>query len=195
MLSTGGAGVDTGSTGWLTGGALLPQAVHTRRARARVCIAATLPPERARYASRMASYAESVAYDRDSELKHEYEAGEIRERDRATLRHSALAVRISAPLSALRARGCIGFGSDLRVRVLSTGRATYPDVTVCGAIERDPADPSNQTVANPTVLVEVLSPSTEHDDRGAKWHHYQPIAARVRPGEPDVSPYRGLSTP
>lgn len=58
--------------------------------------------------------------------------------------------------------------------MLATGRATYPDVTVvCGEIQGDPADPSGASITNPTLLVEVLSPSTEHDDRGSKWLHYQ----------------------
>jgi Uma2 family endonuclease len=48
---------------------------------------------------------------------------------------------------------------------------------VCGSIEGDPADPSGATITNPTVLVEVLSPSTEEEDRGNKWMHYQRIPA------------------
>jgi Uma2 family endonuclease len=57
-----------------------------------------------------------------------------------------------------------GPAAPLRVRVLETGLATYPDITVvCGALETDPDDPHG--VTNPTVLVEVLSPSTEKHDR------------------------------
>jgi Uma2 family endonuclease len=64
----------------------------------------------------------------------------------------------------------------MRVRVLATGRTTYPDASmVCGPIEGDPADPSGDTIANPNLIVEVLSPSTEHSDRGDKWRHYQQI--------------------
>jgi Uma2 family endonuclease len=44
---------------------------------------------------------------------------------------------------------------------------------VCGPIDGDPADPSGHTITNPTVIVEVLSPSTEEEDRGIKWQHYQ----------------------
>jgi Uma2 family endonuclease len=62
------------------------------------------------------------------------------------------------------------------VRVLVTGRAAYPDASmVCGPIEGDPADPGGATITNPTMLVQVLSPSTEEDDRGTKWQHYQLI--------------------
>lgn len=46
---------------------------------------------------------------------------------------------------------------------------------VCGPLEGDPADPEGATITNPTVLVEVLSPTTESYDRGCKWQHYQLI--------------------
>ena len=71
---------------------------------------------------------------------------------------------------------CTIFTSDLRVRVLATGLATYPDVTVvCGDLERDPEDGNG--VVNPTLLVEVLSGSTEHYDRGEKAAHYRTISS------------------
>ena len=58
------------------------------------------------------------------------------------------------------------------------GLGTYADVTVvCGQLELDPQDPKQHTVLNPTVLVEVLSPSTEDYDRGEKLGHYKTIAA------------------
>jgi len=46
---------------------------------------------------------------------------------------------------------------------------------VCGTIEGDPADPTGATNTNPALIVEVLSPTTEQDDRGDKWQHYQLI--------------------
>ena len=75
---------------------------------------------------------------------------------------------------ALVGRPCRVFSSDVRVRVRATGLTTYPDVSVvCGAIERDPEDA--QTLVNPVLVVEVLSPSTEAYDRGAKARHYQQL--------------------
>jgi len=60
------------------------------------------------------------------------------------------------------------------VRVVETGLATYPDVTVvCGRGERDPEDPN--AIVNPTLIVEVLSKSTEDYDRGDKSEHYKRI--------------------
>lgn len=70
----------------------------------------------------------------------------------------------------------MSFGSDLRVRVQATGLTTYPDVTVvCGPTARD--RDSRTTVANPTVLFEVTSASTEEYDRIEKLEHYRRIPA------------------
>lgn len=91
-------------------------------------------------------------------------------------RHSALASRIGAALENTPPPGCTAFQSDMRINVLATGRATYPDASmVCGSIELDAANRSGTTITNPTLLVEVLSPSTEEVDRGSKWRDYQLI--------------------
>jgi Uma2 family endonuclease len=122
------------------------------------------------------SYAEYLAYERDSGMKHEYENGEIFAMAGGSRRHNALASRVSAALENARKPTCIAFQSDQRIRVLATGKATYPDASmVCGPIEGDPADPGGATITNPTLIVEVLSPSTEQEDRGNKWQHYQLI--------------------
>lgn len=122
------------------------------------------------------SYEEYLAYERDSGMKHEYDDGEIFAMAGGSQRHNALASRISAALEAARKPGCVAFQSDQRIRVLATGKATYADASlVCGAIEGDPADPTNTTITNPILIVEVLSPSTEEHDRGDKWQHYQLI--------------------
>ncbi len=132
---------------------------------------APLPHARHHY-----TYGEYLAYERDSDRKHEFDAGEILAMAGGSPRHSALASRISAALENTRPPGCTAFQSDMRIRVLATGRATYPDVSmVCGAIELDAADRSGTTITNPTLLIEVLSPSTEEVDRGSKWRDYQRI--------------------
>ena len=122
------------------------------------------------------TYEEYLAYERDSELKHEFDDGEIFAMAGGSPRHSALASRISAALENTRPPGCTAFHSDMRIHVLATGRATYPDASmVCGPIELDAADRSGTTITNPVLLVEVLSPSTEEVDRGVKWRDYQRI--------------------
>jgi Uma2 family endonuclease len=144
------------------------------------------------------SYAEYLAYERDSGLKHEFEDGAIVAMAGGSRRHNALASRVTAALESAREPGCVAFQSDQRVRVLATGKATYPDASmVCGPIEGDPADPSGATITNPVLIVEVLSPSTEQEDRGNKWQHYQLIPSLaeyvlVSQAEPRVERYRRL---
>lgn len=142
------------------------------------------------------SYEAYVAYERDSGLKHEFDDGEILAMPGGSRRHNALASRISATLEAGRRPGCVAFQSDQKVRVSATGRATYPDASmVCGPIEGDPTDPNSPTITNPSLIVEVLSRSTEEDDRGAKWQHYQLLPSLqeyvlVSQTEPRIEHYR-----
>ena len=146
------------------------------------------------------TYEEYLAYERDSELKHEYDDGEIIAMAGGSRRHSALALRIGAALDSSRKPGCIAFQSDQRIRVLATGRTSYPDASmVCGPIEDDPADPAGPTITNPTLIVEVLSVSTEHVDRGSKWQHYQRIPSLqeyvlVSQTQPRIEWYRRLAS-
>jgi len=149
------------------------------------------PPARHRY-----SYEEYLLVERDSSTKHEYDGGEILAMAGGTPRHEALASRVSAALESARKPGCIAFQSDQRIRILATGRATYADASMTyGTIERDPADPSGTTITNPVLVVEVLSPSTEQEDRGEKWRHYQLIPSLqeyvlVSQSRPRVERYR-----
>jgi Uma2 family endonuclease len=121
------------------------------------------------------TYAEYLAFERDSETKHEYVAGRVVAMAGGTPEHARLASRVARLIgNALEGRACETFSSDLRVRIEATNRSTYPDLTiVCGGIETSPIDPD--AVVNPTVLVEVLSPSTETTDRLEKWAHYRRI--------------------
>lgn len=136
-------------------------------------MSASLPHSRHHY-----TYDEYLAYERASELKHEFVDGEIYAMAGGSLRHSALASRISAALESARPPRSIAFQSDMRLRVLATGRAAYPDASmVCGPIELDPADPSGTTITNPSLLVEVLSPSTEEVDRGSKLEDYPRVSS------------------
>ena len=120
-------------------------------------------------------YAEYLAAERASELRHEYLRGEVWAMAGGTPEHARLALAVGAELrAAVRGRPCVVFSSDLRVRIQDTDRATYPDVTVvCG--ERRAPDDDPDAVTNPIVLVEVLSDSTEQADRGEKFAHYRRI--------------------
>ena len=92
------------------------------------------------------TYADYLALEAASNVKHEFLAGEIYGMAGGTPEHAALSVAVSGALLAqLRGSPCRVYSSDLRVRVLATGLATYPDVTVvCGEAERDP---ENSTTA------------------------------------------------
>jgi len=110
-------------------------------------------------------------------VRHEFLDGEIYAMAGGTPEHAALAAAILTTLgSQLRGRGCRPYSSDLRLRVPATGLATYPDAAViCGEPIRDPD--SSTHVINPTIVVEVLSPSTEDYDRGEKRQHYEQLVS------------------
>jgi len=128
------------------------------------------PAARHRY-----SYADYLELEEASNVKHEFLAGEIYALAGGSPDHAALSMNLGAALLAcIGHRPCRVFSSDLRVRVLATGLATYPDVTVvCGPLERDPE--SRLTVVNPLLVAEVLSDSTADYDRGEKLAHYKRI--------------------
>jgi Uma2 family endonuclease len=123
------------------------------------------------------SYRDYLTLEDDSDVRHEFLDGDIFAMAGGTPEHAQLAMSVGAVLvQRLRGGPCRVMSSDLRVRVLATGLATYPDVTVaCGEMERDPE--SRVTIVNPTVVVEVLSDATEDYDRGEKLEHYKRIAS------------------
>lgn len=123
------------------------------------------------------TYAEYLAQESKSELKHEFLRGDVWAMSGGTPEHGRLAVRAGSLLtSALQKRPCVVYSSDVRVRVQATDRSTYPDLSVvCGKDEHASDDPD--AITNPIVIVEVLSPSTERSDRGEKFAHYQRLSS------------------
>jgi Uma2 family endonuclease len=124
------------------------------------------------------SFDEYVRMEAMSPIRHEWLDGTVWAMAGGTPDHAAIAVNVTTLLSTqLRGKPCRVFGSDLRVRVRSTGLGTYPDASViCGKVQFDPDDAGKTTAINPRVIVEVLSPSTEEYDRGEKLEHYKKIA-------------------
>ena len=118
-----------------------------------------------------------LALEETSHARHEFLDRHVWAMAGGTPEHGGICANLIAHLSnRLSDQPCRGYTSDVRVRVKATGLATYPDVSVvCGGLETDPDDPKGNTVVNPTVLVEVLSPSTEDYDRGEKLAHYKQI--------------------
>lgn len=119
------------------------------------------------------SYDDYLALERDSDQKHEYLDGFARAMAGGTIEHARLTSSCDGLLrEALRGRPCATFSADAKIRIEATNRTTYADVSVvCGKLERSSVDP--EAIANPVVIVEVLSPSTEAYDRGEKFRHYR----------------------
>ena len=118
---------------------------------------------------------EYLIYERDSITRHEYYNGRMYAMTGGTESHNLIAANTLATLhSQLRQRPCRVYQSDMRVRIDETGLNTYPDVLViCGQPQF--TDTTRDTVTNPIVIIEVLSPSTERYDRGMKFQHYRTI--------------------
>jgi Uma2 family endonuclease len=119
--------------------------------------------------------AEYLAWEREQPGKHEFFHGEVFAMAGGTPGHNALGVSASAELRAvLRSRGCSVLSSDQRLGFPPHERYVYPDVSViCGPPVFQPG--TDDVITNPTILVEVLSSSTEEYDRGLKWAGYQRI--------------------
>jgi len=118
---------------------------------------------------------EYLRLERQAEHKSEYLNGEIFAMSGASRKHNLLTINIGGSLhQQLRGKPCEVYASDMRVKVRATGLYTYPDVVVvCGEPEFE--DEHIDTLLNPTLLVEVLSPSTERYDRIAKTSYYRTL--------------------
>ena len=116
---------------------------------------------------------EYLALERKADYKSEYVNGQVIAMAWANRSHNLIAGNLYREISPqLRGRPCEAYISDMRVKVSRTGLYTYPDVVVvCGEIHFE--DVHNDTLLNPTVIVEVLSASTEAYDRGEKFAHYR----------------------
>jgi Uma2 family endonuclease len=118
-----------------------------------------------------------LAFEQNSETKHEYTGTEIIAMTGASREHNIIALNISTSLnSQLAERPCEIYQSDMRVQVKATGSYRYPDISVvCGTPEF--ADTNPESLLNPTVLIEVLSTSTSITDRIQKLREYRRISS------------------
>ncbi len=116
--------------------------------------------------------AEYLRLERAATYRSEYFRGEIFAMAGGTPKHSLIKANVMGTLwSRLRGLPCRAYDSDLRIKS-PTGLYTYPDASViCSELEVD--DENQDTVLNPTLLVEVLSKGTEAYDRGKKFDHYR----------------------
>jgi Uma2 family endonuclease len=120
---------------------------------------------------------EYYALERAAAYKSDYYKGEIFAMSGGSSRHSLIAVNIAGELrQRLKGKPCAAYESNQRLKVKATGLRTYPDVSVyCGPLEYDPEDSQKETATNPTLLFEVLSPTTEAYDRGLKAENYRRV--------------------
>jgi Uma2 family endonuclease len=118
-----------------------------------------------------------LALERKAAVKSEYLNGHIVAMAGTSRPHNLIAGNLHGEIrSQLRDRPCESYVSDMRVNITPTGLYTYPDVVaVCD--EPRFLDGELDTLLNPTVIVEVLSPSTEAYDRGLKFAHYRRLAS------------------
>jgi Uma2 family endonuclease len=135
-----------------------------------------------------------LAMERQAETKSEYLDGEMFAMTGGSRWHSLAIGNLVRELSLqLRHRPCQVYPSDLRVHIPASGLYTYPDlIVVCG--EPRLQDEHQDTLLNPTVIIEVLSPTTEAYDRGKKFEHYRSIESLmeyllVSQSEPHIEQY------
>ena len=116
-----------------------------------------------------------LTLERTAACKSEYWRGEVFAMAGASPTHALIVSNIVAALHGqLRRRPCNVYSTDLRMKVQASGLYTYPDViVVCGALQFD--DGHQDTLLNPTLIVEVLSESTQDYDRGGKFAQYRKI--------------------
>jgi Uma2 family endonuclease len=113
--------------------------------------------------------------DQQSAEKLEFYAGIVVAQAGSTARHNLIVSNLIGHLyPQVRQQGCRIFPGDMRVQAVDQRVYTYPDITiVCGPPQY--ADPSEMTLINPMVIIEILSPSTETRDRTEKFVYYRSI--------------------
>lgn len=118
---------------------------------------------------------EYLAFERQAEERHEFVDGIIYAMSGASLRHNQITANIIIGLGGqFKGRDCQAMASDMRVKVNETDYV-YPDViAVCGDVELE--DEQFDTLLNPSVIIEVLSKSTQNYDKNKKMALYQNLS-------------------
>jgi Uma2 family endonuclease len=118
---------------------------------------------------------EYLSLERQSEHKSEYIDGEIHAMTGASRAHNLITVNVAREISQqLKGKNCEAYSGEMRIRIPDADRYVYPGtVVVCGEpiFEDDFVD----TLINPTLIIEVLSASSESYDRGKKFGDYRTI--------------------
>ncbi|RYD79743.1 MAG: Uma2 family endonuclease [Sphingobacteriales bacterium] len=115
--------------------------------------------------------------ERTASEKHEYYQGEIFAMSGASVEHNIISGNLAREIGvSLKGKGCRPYGSDMRIHIPSNTLFTYPDISIiCG--KPDLIDEAFDTTTNPTVIIEILSPSTRSYDMGTKFKLYRDITS------------------
>jgi Uma2 family endonuclease len=121
------------------------------------------------------SESEYLSLEREAMERHEYYKGEIFAMSGASYKHNVIENNVRGILyNHLKGKKCNSFGSNLRVHIPKNTLYTYPDIlVVCD--EPKFVDNEFDTLLNPSIIIEILSPSTANYDRGAKFNLYREI--------------------
>lgn len=120
---------------------------------------------------------EYFALEEKAEYKSEYRHGEIIAMAGGSARHNLIAANmVRRILEGLDSRDCIGYGSDMKIDIATANTYVYADALVVCAPQLF-AENRNDLIKNPTLIVEVLSPSTEAYDRGEKFRLYRLLSS------------------
>jgi Uma2 family endonuclease len=123
--------------------------------------------------SRMSAQA-YLDWEATQELRHDFVDGEVFAMTGGTIHHNLISLNLASLLkSHLRGQGCRVFMVDVKVQISENGPYHYPDVMVsCDPRDKD----AIKLIRYPSLIVEVLSPSTEAYDRGTKFRHYRQLS-------------------
>ncbi|WP_434683692.1 Uma2 family endonuclease [Pseudanabaena minima] len=114
---------------------------------------------------------EYFAWEEKQLHKHEYIEGEVYAMSGGSVNHGRIAIRFTSLFeSHLEESSCIVGNSDIKIKIVKAEKYTYPDVSVT-CDDRDKT--TTQYITYPSLIVEVLSPSTESYDRGGKFRLYR----------------------
>ncbi|WP_254563047.1 Uma2 family endonuclease [Dyadobacter diqingensis] len=121
------------------------------------------------------SAGEYLELEREAEYKSEYYKGEIFAMAGAGHNHNRIVENLSGECYiAFKGKSCRTYSSDQRIHIPENSLYTYPDlIIVCD--KNQYLDDKKDTILNPSVIIEVLSESTEAYDRGQKFHFYRSI--------------------
>ena len=127
------------------------------------------------YQKRHFSVAEYLEMEKASQEKHEYFQGEIFSMAGASTNHNEIFTNFFLEIgSKLKGKSCRPYGSDLRTQIVANGLFTYPDISIyCNDLSKSDVD--DESFIEPTVIIEILSPSTKDYDRGHKFELYKDI--------------------